>query len=263
MTALLLPTSDDYASCPDLELQDAKGATLRLSSLWAKGPLALAVLPAFGSEMCADNAAQLRDNHDAFAEAGGVLAAILDASPADAAAFAAEWNLAYTLLTDTQGQAGAAFGLSGDGFGKTLPASFIIDTGGRITHEHRAASPYGYAAAWELVDEISEITGRNVERPELPLNFAGASTAVLSSPLGGVRADAPTSVRSGAWSCVRCGVAQCELNDVATASGLWSRIFNLQNRRFVAVSCLGCGYTELYRRNSTAIMNIIDFLGNG
>ncbi len=263
MTAMPLPAPDQRALCPDLELQDAKGATVRLSSLWATGPLALAILPAFGTEMCADNAAQLRDNDDAFVEAGGTLAAIVDASPADGTAFAAEWNLAYTLLCDAGGQASAAFGLSGDGFGKTLPASFIINTYGRITHEHRAASPYGYAAAWELVDEISEITGRKVERPELPLNFAGATTAGLSSPLGGLRADAPTSVRGGAWSCVRCGVGPCELNDVATASGLWSRIFNLQNRRFVAVSCMGCGYTELYRRNSTAIMNIIDFLGNG
>jgi predicted nucleic-acid-binding Zn-ribbon protein/peroxiredoxin len=262
MTAMPGPVPQEFPPAADVELPDTHGQPVRLSALWAAGPLALAVLPPFGTEMCGDNAAQLRDNDDAFAEAGGTLAAIVTASPEGASAFAREWNLAYRLLSDTAGVAHTVFGIAADPEGRTLPASFIIDTSGRITHEHRAASHYGYAPAWELVDEISELTGKVVERPELPLNFA-ASTASLSRPLGGVRADAPVSVRNGAWSCARCGVQQCEMNDVATASGLLSRIFNLQNRRFVAVTCMGCGYTELYKRDSTAIMNIIDFLSNG
>lgn len=262
MTALPAPDPRTPAPAPDLEFSDADGNTTRLSSLWSSQPLALAVLPAFGTEMCADNAAQLRDNKDAFSSAGGAIAAIVGAPADQVIAFASTWNLDFILLCDPESQARSSFNLQADAFGQTLPASFIIDTSGRITHEHRSASAYGYATAWELVDEIVEITGKHVARPELPLNFVPPAEHTLSRPLGGVRADAPTSVRNGAWSCVRCGVHQFELNDVATASGLWSRIFNLQNRRFVAVSCMGCGYTELYKRNSTAIMNIIDFLSN-
>lgn len=55
--------------------------------------------------------------------------------------------------------------------------------------------------------------------------------------------------------CPKCqhrGAATDRIN--TTGSGL-SRFFDVQNRRFLAVSCTQCGYTELYN------LNVIDGRG--
>lgn len=250
-----------YPAAPNFELPDTNGVPVRLSTLWADKPLALAVLPEFGRAACDDNASQLRDNDERIIEAGGAFAAIIHAAPFEAAAFARDWNLDYLLLCDADGTAAVALSLAADESGATLPASFIINTRGEITHEHLAVAPSAFASAWVLVGEIEELTGARIKRPEVSANF---NDPLFSRPLLNKTADrTPTTVRSGDWSCSRCRVTQFELNDVSTASGFLSRMFNLQNRRFTGVTCLGCGYTELYKRNSPALMNIVDFLSGG
>ena len=42
--------------------------------------------------------------------------------------------------------------------------------------------------------------------------------------------------------------------------GNFSKIFDIQNKRFTAISCTNCGYTELYRRENNAAWDILDFL---
>ena len=41
---------------------------------------------------------------------------------------------------------------------------------------------------------------------------------------------------------------------------MMSRMVNLQNRRFSAVSCLRCSYTELYKTSGGALRNVFDVL---
>jgi len=42
----------------------------------------------------------------------------------------------------------------------------------------------------------------------------------------------------------------------------WSRFMNIQNRKFLAITCTNCQYTEFYKGVSEGWESVIDFLGN-
>ena len=42
--------------------------------------------------------------------------------------------------------------------------------------------------------------------------------------------------------------------------GNFAKLFDVQNKKFVTVSCVNCGYTELYKAQSSDGWNILDFL---
>jgi len=51
--------------------------------------------------------------------------------------------------------------------------------------------------------------------------------------------------------------------DTVTMTGkTWSRFMNIQNRKFLAVTCSKCNYTEFYKGVSKGWESVIDFLGN-
>ncbi|OGO51403.1 MAG: GTP-binding protein [Chloroflexi bacterium RBG_16_68_14] len=62
------------------------------------------------------------------------------------------------------------------------------------------------------------------------------------------------------FRCAKCGNTGCEVNTLSTAGGWLSRLFNFQYRKFSAVSCSNCKYTELYRAEAGALSNIFDLL---
>jgi hypothetical protein len=66
---------------------------------------------------------------------------------------------------------------------------------------------------------------------------------------------------SKSYECVKCGCLSYEKDEIrATGSGL-SKIFDVQNKKFIVVSCADCGYTELYKKgDSGTLSNIFDFL---
>jgi predicted nucleic-acid-binding Zn-ribbon protein len=60
--------------------------------------------------------------------------------------------------------------------------------------------------------------------------------------------------------CPKCGHAETEIDEIATSGTGLSKMFDVQNRQFQVVSCTNCGYSELYRGQSSG--NMIDlFLG--
>lgn len=60
--------------------------------------------------------------------------------------------------------------------------------------------------------------------------------------------------------CPKCGHEDADIDEVATTGTGLTKLFDLQNRRFRAVTCTNCGYTEFYRGQDADI--IIDlFLG--
>ncbi|WP_417462364.1 zinc ribbon domain-containing protein [Kordiimonas sp.] len=64
------------------------------------------------------------------------------------------------------------------------------------------------------------------------------------------------------WQCPKCEHTEFDTDEItATGSGL-SKFFNVQNRKFTAVTCRRCAYTEFYRGETSALGNIVDFLGN-
>jgi hypothetical protein len=60
--------------------------------------------------------------------------------------------------------------------------------------------------------------------------------------------------------CAKCGHTETEVDDIATSGTGLSKMFDIQNRTFTVVSCTNCGYSELYRGESSG--NLVDlFLG--
>ncbi len=65
------------------------------------------------------------------------------------------------------------------------------------------------------------------------------------------------------YQCPKCGGKKVETDQIRTTGAGFTRFFNIQNRRFTAVTCIKCGYTELYKGgNSDRISNVFDFLTN-
>ena len=64
------------------------------------------------------------------------------------------------------------------------------------------------------------------------------------------------------WKCVKCGHEEFEKDQFQATGGEFAKIFAVQNKKFITVSCKECGYTELYKQGSGAGMNILDFLMN-
>lgn len=63
------------------------------------------------------------------------------------------------------------------------------------------------------------------------------------------------------YNCPKCGNRTAEVDDIRTTGAGFTRFFNIQNRRFTAVTCSKCGYTEFYKGGKTgAGANILDFI---
>ena len=47
-------------------------------------------------------------------------------------------------------------------------------------------------------------------------------------------------------SCTKCGHSRFEVDEIRTTVKI-SRFLNIQHKKFTAIVCAGCGYTEFYR----------------
>ncbi len=64
------------------------------------------------------------------------------------------------------------------------------------------------------------------------------------------------------WECPKCNNTQYEEDVLAATGGGVTKFFNVQNKKFITVSCTKCRYTEMYKTESGTLENIIDFFGN-
>ena len=63
------------------------------------------------------------------------------------------------------------------------------------------------------------------------------------------------------YQCPKCGGKKAEVDHIRTTGAGFTRLFNIQNRRFQAVICTQCGYTELWRDGKTSgASNVLDFI---
>lgn len=62
--------------------------------------------------------------------------------------------------------------------------------------------------------------------------------------------------------CAKCGNTHFESDQFQATGGNFAKIFDVQNKKFVTISCTRCGYTELYKRETDAGWNILDFFTN-
>ncbi len=64
------------------------------------------------------------------------------------------------------------------------------------------------------------------------------------------------------WECLKCHNKEFEKDQFQATGGNFSKLFDVQNKKFITVTCTKCGYTELYKADTSAGMNILDFLMN-
>ncbi|ELZ48535.1 hypothetical protein C463_00680 [Halorubrum californiense DSM 19288] len=70
--------------------------------------------------------------------------------------------------------------------------------------------------------------------------------------------DRPQSLGGdGDDGCPKCGGTEAETDEIATSGTGLTKLFDVQNRKFLVVSCAECGYSELYKGQSSG--NAIDF----
>lgn len=61
--------------------------------------------------------------------------------------------------------------------------------------------------------------------------------------------------------CPKCGHKEADVDAIATTGTGLTKLFDLQNRRFQAISCANCGYTEFYRGHDADV--IVDLFFGG
>lgn len=64
------------------------------------------------------------------------------------------------------------------------------------------------------------------------------------------------------YTCIKCGNHNFEEDQLQATGGNFSKIFDVQNKKFITISCSQCGYTEPTKHKRVR-MNILDFLLNG
>jgi len=247
-TGIALPVG---SPAPDTDLMSDQEKKVTLSTLWQAKPLVLVFLLDAKSPNCAERAIQLRDAQQQIEQAGGALAAVTNGGPLDAGNLRSQYSLEYPLLCDPGQTAYTLFGISSE-----TSASFVIDTQGVVRYGHVEPDILSVPPTWTLVEAVSTITGAAFQRPEPPSFERPQPVAAFATP--GVRLASNLN-----FTCVKCGGSDYEVNAMSTAGGWLSRLFNFQYRKFSAVSCKNCKYTELYRAESGALANIFDILAGG
>ena len=65
------------------------------------------------------------------------------------------------------------------------------------------------------------------------------------------------------YQCPKCGNTTYVSDQFQATGGGFAKVFDVQNKRFITISCTNCGYTELYRAETSTGMNVLDFLIRG
>jgi predicted nucleic-acid-binding Zn-ribbon protein len=61
------------------------------------------------------------------------------------------------------------------------------------------------------------------------------------------------------WICPKCNNSGYETDQFAATGGGLSKFLDVQNKKFTTVSCTQCGYTELYKTQTSTLGNVFDF----
>ncbi|WP_439105854.1 zinc ribbon domain-containing protein [Congregibacter sp.] len=66
-------------------------------------------------------------------------------------------------------------------------------------------------------------------------------------------------MQHGNWQCPKCNHQEFDAGEIRVSGGFWSRIFDVQNKKYSAVTCQRCGYTEFYKGDASTLGNVFDF----
>lgn len=71
------------------------------------------------------------------------------------------------------------------------------------------------------------------------------------------------SANRAAYSCVKCHNSTYTTDEFRATGGNFAKFFDVQNKKFMTVSCNQCGYTEIYRGDTSKLGNVADFFLGG
>ena len=74
-------------------------------------------------------------------------------------------------------------------------------------------------------------------------------------------AETPNLGHDDERGCPKCGCTEADFDEIATSGSGLTKLFDIQNRQFTVVSCVDCGYSELYRGQSKH--DVLDFFLGG
>ncbi len=119
---------------PDFELPDQEGNLVRLRQFRGKGAVVVYFYPKDDTSGCTIEACGFRDDYARFKAAGVEVLGISGDSGASHRAFAAKFNLPFTLLSDAGGRVRKLYGVK-----KTLGilpgrVTYVIDRDGIVRH---------------------------------------------------------------------------------------------------------------------------------
>jgi hypothetical protein len=64
------------------------------------------------------------------------------------------------------------------------------------------------------------------------------------------------------YRCPKCNNTTFETDQMQATGGTFSKLFNIQNKKFTSVTCKKCTYTEFYKSSTSRLANIFDFFTN-
>ncbi len=135
-------------AAPEFELEDHRGETAALRE--RDGPVVVYFYPRADTPGCTTEACGFRDRYDEFADRGVEVLGISDDPVSDLAAFAAEYDLPFRLLSDPDGEVANAYDSYGEKkmFGRVFDGTFrntyVVDEG-RVVAAYEGVSPEGHA----------------------------------------------------------------------------------------------------------------------
>ena len=60
------------------------------------------------------------------------------------------------------------------------------------------------------------------------------------------------------FRCIRCQGDTCRVGEMHVAGGFWSKVFDVEGRKFSTVTCARCRHTEFYQADRSQLANIFD-----
>lgn len=64
------------------------------------------------------------------------------------------------------------------------------------------------------------------------------------------------------YTCPKCSNTQYEIGEFRAAGGFFTKVFDVQSKRYSTVTCTRCKYTEIYKTESSMLGNVFDFFTN-
>ena len=64
------------------------------------------------------------------------------------------------------------------------------------------------------------------------------------------------------YQCPKCANTAFTSSEMRATGGFFTKIFNVQSKRFTTVTCTHCRFTELYQADSSKLGNIFDFMAD-